>query len=34
MREQLRQHTRAVLSPEPDLEIDKEWDNVSDGAAI
>jgi hypothetical protein len=34
MREQLQQHTRAVLSPEPDLEIDKEWDTVSDGAGI
>jgi serine O-acetyltransferase len=34
LREQLQQHTRAVLSPEPDLEIDKEWDTVSDGAGI
>jgi serine O-acetyltransferase len=34
LRQQLQQHTRAVLSPEPDLEIDKEWDTVSDGAGI
>jgi serine O-acetyltransferase len=34
LREQLQQHTRAVLSPEPDLEIDKDWDTVSDGAGI
>jgi hypothetical protein len=34
LREKLQEHTQAVLTPEPDLEIDKDWDSVSDGAGI
>ena len=33
LREKLQEHTQAVLAPEPDLEIDKDW-SVSDGAGI
>jgi hypothetical protein len=34
LREQLQQHTDAVLTPEPNLNIDEEWGTVSDGAGI
>jgi serine O-acetyltransferase len=34
LRENLQEHTQAVLAPEPDLEIDKDWDSVTDGAGI
>ena len=34
LREKLQEHTQAVLAPEPDLDIDKDWDSVSDGAGI
>jgi serine O-acetyltransferase len=34
IREQLQQHTKATLSPEPVLTIDEEWDTYSDGAGI
>jgi serine O-acetyltransferase len=34
LREQLQQHTDAVLAPEPNLNIDEEWGTVSDGAGI
>src|SRR5271170_185302 len=34
LREQLEQHTDAVLAPEPNLNIDEEWGLVSDGAGI
>ena len=34
LREQLQQHTDAVLAPEPNLNIDEEWGSVSDGAGI
>jgi serine O-acetyltransferase len=34
LREKLQEHTQAVLAPEPDLEIDKDWDSVTDGAGI
>src|ERR1700739_844270 len=31
IREQLQQHTQAVLTPEPNLTIDQEWDTYSEG---
>ena len=34
IREQLQQHTKATLTPEPNLTIDEEWDTYSDGAGI
>jgi len=34
IREQLQQHTKATLAPEPNLTIDEEWDTYSDGAGI
>jgi serine O-acetyltransferase len=34
LREQLQQQTDAILSPEPNLNIDEEWGLVSDGAGI
>jgi serine O-acetyltransferase len=34
LREQLEQHTDAILPPEPNLNIDEEWGLVSDGAGI
>ena len=34
IREQLQQHTQAVLTPEPNLTIDQEWDTYSDGGGI
>jgi len=34
LREQLQAHTDAVLTPEPNLNIDEEWGTVSDGAGI
>jgi serine O-acetyltransferase len=34
LREQLQEHTNAVLAPEPNLNIDEEWGSVSDGAGI
>jgi serine O-acetyltransferase len=34
LREQLEQHTDAILAPEPNLNIDEEWGMVSDGAGI
>ena len=34
IREKLCEHTHAVLAPEPDLELDREWEPLSDGAGI
>lgn len=34
IREQLQQHTKATLAPEPNLTIDEEWDSYTDGAGI
>jgi serine O-acetyltransferase len=34
LREQLQQHTDAVLAPEQNLTLDEEWGTVSDGAGI
>jgi serine O-acetyltransferase len=34
IREQLQQHTKATLAPEPNLTIDEEWDTFSDGGGI
>src|SRR6202142_3032626 len=34
LREQLQQHTDAILPPEPNLNIDEEWGLVSDGGGI
>ena len=34
IREQLQQHTKATLPPEPNLTIDEEWDTYTDGAGI
>jgi serine O-acetyltransferase len=34
IREQLQQHTKATLAPEPNLTIDEEWDMYTDGAGI
>lgn len=34
IREQLQQHTKATLAPEPNLTIDEEWDTYTDGAGI
>jgi serine O-acetyltransferase len=34
IREKLCEHTQAVLPPEPDLELDREWEPLSDGAGI
>jgi serine O-acetyltransferase len=34
LRGQLQQQTDAILSPEPNLNIDEEWGLVSDGAGI
>jgi serine O-acetyltransferase len=34
IREQLQQHTKATLAPEPNLTIDEEWETYSDGGGI
>jgi serine O-acetyltransferase len=34
IREQLQQHTEAILTPEPNLSIDQEWDTYSEGGGI
>jgi serine O-acetyltransferase len=34
IREQLQEHTKAVLLPEQNLTIDEEWDTYSDGGGI
>jgi serine O-acetyltransferase len=34
LRQQLQEHTDAVLTPEPNLNIDEEWGTVNDGAGI
>jgi serine O-acetyltransferase len=34
IREQLQQHTKATLAPEPNMTIDEEWDTYSDGGGI
>jgi serine O-acetyltransferase len=34
IREQLQEHTKAVLPPEQNLTIDEEWDTYSDGGGI
>jgi serine O-acetyltransferase len=34
IREQLQQHTKATLTPEPVFTIDEEWDTYSDGGGI
>jgi serine O-acetyltransferase len=34
LRQQLEEHTDAVLNPEPNLSIDEEWGTVNDGAGI
>jgi serine O-acetyltransferase len=34
IREQLQQHTKATLAPEPNLTIDEEWDTFTDGGGI
>jgi serine O-acetyltransferase len=34
IREKLCEHTHAVLPPEPELELDREWEPLSDGAGI
>jgi serine O-acetyltransferase len=34
IREQLQQHTEAILTPEPNLTLDQEWDSYSEGGGI